>query len=568
MQKRSRGVPKELAFFGEKQFHDTGAAAVEILRVKASTIRKHFKSLKGTAFLVAVVNLDRVRIYMFNQAGVMLGAENLEEPQYFRIRKTSRLLSKFEKPIPPTEEELRMEATEDLRSALSRAIRKVSRSLAQSEPDFPTIFVTKEIVGSGLQSFGLRIDDDGAIFFAEESLKEEWSPGIVLRAAFLALLRNDNANLAFSSSIGNALAFSLLKGTTKKQWLKVWRENTKGTPFLPLVNHLVKHSGTYSDRGFSWVLSLLQKLNEPIDGESLIEALKLIHGNLEVALGTEHYHVIQGFCKTLVKPRKLAARRHILDAIHLAPRVLCNPIPLGIQLTVETSETSQKDDSTWLEVECIAGQKKQFLTIRPSSAFSLESIHYMLNIEDFLPKPTGIAMHGKDVLRWALRSLGVSSKREATFEANLVLKDTEIKSGERAVLGRLAEGQLDVLSNTLIGSPQRLEALTKKDCIVLVPDFNHLGLKHDFLIVGDTKAVKTTISAHALEATIFEVSERSYAIVSAPHIWGKELLIVAAAAGLGVYPIAHIDSSRGFLRREDVFPSNPEGLMWSDGRSS
>lgn len=177
-------------------------------------------------------------------------------------------------------------------------------------------------------------------------------------------------------------------------------------------------------------------------------------------------------------------------------------------------------------------------------------------------------MHGKDVLRWALRSLGVSSKREATFEANLVLKDTEIKSGERAVLGRLAEGRLDVLSNTLIGSPQRLEVLTKKDCIVLVPDFNHLGLKHDYLIVGDTKAVRTTISAHALEATIFEVSERSYAIVSAPHVWGKELLIVAVAAGLGVYPIARVDSSRGFLRGEDVFPGNHEGLMWSDGRSS
>ena len=177
-------------------------------------------------------------------------------------------------------------------------------------------------------------------------------------------------------------------------------------------------------------------------------------------------------------------------------------------------------------------------------------------------------MHGKDVLQWALRSLGVPSKREATFEANLVLKDTEIKSAERAVLGRLAEGRLDVLSNTLIGSPQRLEVLTKKGCIVLLPDFNHLGLNHDFLIIGDTKAVGAAVLAHALEATVFEVSERSYAIVSAPHVWGKELLIVAVAAGLGVYPIARVDSSRGFLRCEDVFPGNHEGLMWSDGRSS
>jgi hypothetical protein len=108
----------------------------------------------------------------------------------------------------------------------------------------------------------------------------------------------------------------------------------------------------------------------------------------------------------------------------------------------------------------------------------------------------------------------------------------------------------------------------KKGCVVLVPDFNHLGLRHDYLIVGATKAVRTTISVHALEATVFEVSESSYAIVSAPHIWGKELLIAAVAAGLGVYPIIRIVSSRGFLRCEDVFPSDHEGLMWSDGCSS
>lgn len=107
----------------------------------------------------------------------------------------------------------------------------------------------------------------------------------------------------------------------------------------------------------------------------------------------------------------------------------------------------------------------------------------------------------------------------------------------------------------------------KKGCVVLVPDFNHLGLRHDYLIVGPIKTVRDTISVHTLEATVFEVSKNSYAIVSAPHIWGKELLIAAVAAQLGVYPIIRVVSSRGFLRCEDAFPSNHEGLLWSDGRS-
>ncbi|MHA2359831.1 MAG: hypothetical protein ACXAB5_06135 [Candidatus Thorarchaeota archaeon] len=85
----AREVPKEIAAFGEKQFKETGAAAVEVLRVKAAVMRKHFSKLKGITFVVAVVSLDRVRIYFFNAAGVMLVGENVEPSMYTKVRRAS-----------------------------------------------------------------------------------------------------------------------------------------------------------------------------------------------------------------------------------------------------------------------------------------------------------------------------------------------------------------------------------------------------------------------------------------------------------------------------------------------
>ena len=98
MPRSAREVPKEIAAFGERQFKETGATAVEVLRVKAAVMRKHFRKLKGITFLVAVVSLDRVRVYFFNAAGVMLIGENIEPSIYVKIRRASKLIVKFEKP--------------------------------------------------------------------------------------------------------------------------------------------------------------------------------------------------------------------------------------------------------------------------------------------------------------------------------------------------------------------------------------------------------------------------------------------------------------------------------------
>ena len=82
MVRTSRELPKELAEFGQRQFNETGAQSVEVLRVKAAVIRKYWAKLKGIAFLVGVVSLDRVRVYFFSATGVMLVGENVDHDIY------------------------------------------------------------------------------------------------------------------------------------------------------------------------------------------------------------------------------------------------------------------------------------------------------------------------------------------------------------------------------------------------------------------------------------------------------------------------------------------------------
>jgi hypothetical protein len=182
----AREIPKEIAAFGERQFKETGAAAVEVLRVKAAVMRKHFSKLKGITFLVAVVSLDRVRVYFFNAAGVMLVGENIETSMYGKIRSKSKLITKYEKPKILTPEELRIEATQDLRDSLTKSIRRISRFLATREPTFPDIFITRITPTSSIHSFGMQISVDGEFLFEETALIEKSAEGIIARSAFLA----------------------------------------------------------------------------------------------------------------------------------------------------------------------------------------------------------------------------------------------------------------------------------------------------------------------------------------------------------------------------------------------
>jgi hypothetical protein len=373
LSKISREIPKAIASFGEKQFKETGASLVEVLRVKEVVLRKHFQQLKGILYLVAVVSRDRVRVYFFNAAGIMVIGENLEPTIYNEVRKSSKLVAKYEKPRPLTPEELRIEATQDMRDALGKAIRRVSRMLALKEPEFPDIFVTRAEKDDDYQRFGIQINEDKELMFEEATISKSWNDGLLLRAAFLLHFEKQQWNSDFISLVGNGLALSLLKGEVRVSWYNEWKKRSKGSIWEPAFNHLAYHATTYTPNGYSLLISLLSKLPLDLDFSDWQNSVQTIHDSLTVSLGTEDYHIIDGFCKTLRNPQQLNKRRYFLESIHLSPRTLCNPSPLGIRLSVAVKDGP--NDDSWASIRYIEGLWSKMKT--QLTRFSIGSISMM-----------------------------------------------------------------------------------------------------------------------------------------------------------------------------------------------
>ncbi|RLI58438.1 MAG: hypothetical protein DRO87_05730, partial [Candidatus Thorarchaeota archaeon] len=440
MSRSARGVPKEIALFGERQFKETGASAVEVLRVKASTIRKHFRELRGVNYIVAVISLDRIRVYFFTQAGLMVGAENLDLTTYSKVRKTSRLLAKYEKPRELTPEEKRIEATEEMRTALSGAIRRISRHLGIKAPAFPDVFVTREPSQESSQSFGATWSPSGEVVFNEDSLKTDWSKSLLDRVAFSLTLTPAVRMTDSASLIGNALSLSLQKGSKRFPWLRKWEEVSKESEWIHLVTHFIRHADTYRAQHYDWFRQTLIGGDGQTGLHDLAKAVEVIHDGCHLPIGTEEYHKIVTYCKALKSPRKLLQSHHEFDNIHLSPRVISLPDCLDITLG-EVPE----GERVWVQVRFMEGRETRSLTVAEGGDERIDLIEYMLNLEDIYPSSGGLFSHGRTIVRNALRALGVTADPEPTLDVSIEPSHSTLNTSEKAVLDRLVLGERDII---------------------------------------------------------------------------------------------------------------------------
>jgi len=296
-----------------------------------------------------------------------------------------------------------------------------------------------------------------------------------------------------------------------------------------------------------------------------VPALTEIHNSTIIPVGTSEYHVIDGFCKTLGKPQQLVKRRHLIESIHLAPRVLCDSTSLGNQIGI--SIVDEASDDVWASVNFVNDSRIQTLTIGTQGTMSIDAIEYWLNLEDIFPSSTGLVSHGLDIVRRTLEKMGVRSLPASTFEARLEMKkERALESKDIAVLERLQLGDLEIISNTLVGSPHIVKRLLEKGSIVFVPDFNHLGIEPDFVLHGSYDDIQR-IGRSTLEATILKCDAEAFAIVSAPTSWRRPLLESAYDSELQIWPIISVRSNRRLLRDEHLFTEKKEVLRWSDGTS-
>lgn len=564
MNPRFRGVPKKVAQFGEEQFNETGAKRVDVLRVKASTMRKHFQQLRGITYLVGVVSLDRVRVYFFDSHGRLLIGENLDSSVYEKVQKQARLLTSYEKPTPPTEEELRMEATEETRNMLSKAIRKVSRELAQSEPEFPELYVTAEEISDESQNFGMTFGEDGALIFEESAVRTEWAEGVCLRAAFLLLVRFAKRDMPFVQCIGNGIAFSHIDAKKRERWFEKWMKISKESRFLPLLNHLVRHTQTYSKGGFEIILETIRNAPEDVTLKLWLEGLETIHDYIEVPLETGDYHVMRRFCQGIDNVSALRKRKDVLSKVHLGARVICNPKPLGLSLSIADDYEEISESDCWLSVQYIHGNQHRSFNAGIFEGTPIGSIRYLLNIDDLAPKPGGIQPRMKNIVTWALRRLGLQTGWEGTFKKAISFEDKELGTTESAVLKRLMTGDEKILSNTLLGSPGTVRTLVKTSCIILLPSFNHLGIRSNYLLKGSPEQIQNLVESCALEATTFISEGMAHSVVSCPAAYGKELVSRSTdLQEIEIYPIVGTSSKKRIIRHETIHRKDGDWFSWT-----
>jgi hypothetical protein len=547
MSRSGRGIPKEIAAFGERQFEETGAAEVEVLRVKASTLRRHFRDLRGVAFLVAVVSLDRVRVYFFTGAGAMVIGENLEPAAYSKIRKTSRLVAKFEKPRELTPEEKRIEATDEIRTEFGRALRRVSRYLGIKEPQYPDLFVAHELAESGTQSFGTEFTGEGEVVFDERVLSQEWTEPVLDRAAFVVTLPVDHRGLQSAGLVGNGLALSLLKKGPRSDWLERWFQQSKATEWAPYVKHFSRHADTYRGNHYNWLASVLAKMKTEGELDAFSEVLGVLHSGCLLPVGTEEYHRIARYCRDLNAPRRLLDDRHSLPSIHLAPRMFAFTETLG--LTLSDGPPSEGSD-VWGSVTFVEGPDSKCLVLGEGGERQVERFEYLLNLEDSYPSTGGLISQGRYIVRRALTSLGLTENPATTLEASIEPSESTLNAREGAVLERLLIGDAEVIHNSLVGSPQIVESLVKKGRIVFLPDFNHLGISPEFLLSGDYREVRDVVRENAIESSLFKAGGEAYALVAAPSLWRMGVMETSRSRALSIWPVLSVSSRRRVLRDE------------------
>ena len=165
-------------------------------------------------------------------------------------------------------------------------------------------------------------------------------------------------------------------------------------------------------------------------------------------------------------------------------------------------------------------------------------------------------------MRWALSVLGRPDRSTEPYRMALSFgKRDPLPPDQKAVLERLSGGDLGVLSDTLIGSTQRVEALLRSGSLALLPDFNHIGVDASLLARGAKDDIRA-LSACALESTIFDTELTSFAVLSAPSTWGRRVLSEGVRLGVSVSPVVSTWSSHGLLRHEPTVPGTWTGLLW------
>lgn len=100
----SRHTVKQLIYFARREYKEKHPKSVTVYRIKRETSLTrgvlpilHIRSIGNTRFLVIANYVDNIRMYAFNQQGILLSGENYETSMLNKIKKHVKKVYKVPK---------------------------------------------------------------------------------------------------------------------------------------------------------------------------------------------------------------------------------------------------------------------------------------------------------------------------------------------------------------------------------------------------------------------------------------------------------------------------------------
>ncbi len=543
MRHLERQVLLALKEFANKEFASKGPESVEVLRIKSSTLIKHFKKLRGVTYIIAETYKDYVRIYFFLPQGILLGADNFEHEKYQKARKEARLIYRLAKPEEPTEADLYLQATEQVFKRFTKTLKKVQRTLNLKILNDPVVFISKTPLNEENSLFGTTRFEDRVVF-EEKYIDMPIIEGMMIREAFRNLCPKPIVNSELIIELANFVALKMLSKEEKESWKSKWIKNSAS---YDLTTHLLRHEYTYDFPNISELVNHIKGISPNVVEKRGYEILEAYH-SLHYIRNENIAYVIDEALKDLTL---FSEHRHkeLVEAIHLEPRIIPNYKAYGLSVSLDKNDTT-KDYLIKIETQ----NNQYFISLKQETTSEITEYTHTLMFQQVMPKRDGWGLTNKirGILLRNILGLSVNSNsisKSISFDKiNMITTEDELELFHTInKKGTIDQSQLEIIEEAITSN--KIQVFLSFHHVIPPPNILLNVSKHD-----NFKFVKEHICSIIPESHVFKTHIGGIILLHIPIEWWSNI-ITQIPKDVYIEPIVHFESKGILYHNPD---KNPE----------
>ena len=506
MRHLERQVLLTLREFVDREFKSKGPESVELLKIKNSTLIKHFKKLKGVTYIVAETFKDYVRIYFFLPQGILLGADNFEHEKYQKARKEARLLYRQAKPKEPTEADLYIEATEHVYKQYNKMVKRVQRILNLKILNEPVVFISKTPLNEQNSLFGTTRNEERVVF-EERYIDNPIMEGLMIREAFRNLCPQPIVSTALCIELGNFVALKMITSEEHDNWKNRWEKYTTNPE---ITIHLLHHEFSYNFPNIAELVSHIKGISPTFIEQNPSKIIETYHGLHYIRNDNIAYMIEEAYrdIKAYVDKQQTDMAR----AIHFVPRIIPNYVVFGKTLTLSNNpieEYIMKVQTT---------ENNYYFTNSESGNIVKRYTHYIL-FQQVMPKKEGWGLASK-MRNWLLRkTLGLSTNTNP-IKISIEFKETNTKPEEDEY--EILQDINKYPSHLSIYFEKVKEAIAANRAQIF-PSFHHVIASPNIVVITSNNAsfkyLEDKIFTMLPEAHTYAFNKGGFALLHIPMEW-------------------------------------------------